>query len=188
MADQDDVRRIAAALPGVIESHERFAFAVENKRKAKGFLWLWQERIHPKKPRVPNPEVLAARVADLTERATLLAGDPEVFFTEPHYADFPAVLVRLPVVTAAVLRKVVLEAWRCQAPKELVAAFEAGDPAVATPRPAAPRAAARRTSAAKPRAAARRTSAAKPARPAKAKAGAASPRARRGRAPSSRTR
>jgi hypothetical protein len=43
------------------------------------------ERIDPKKPRVPNPEVLAVRVASLAEKEELLAADPEKFFTEPRY-------------------------------------------------------------------------------------------------------
>jgi hypothetical protein len=139
MADQDDVRRIALALPGVVEDNDRFAFSVERKGKAKGFVWVWQERVHPKKPRVPQPRVIAARVADELEKATLLAADPAVFFTEPHYNGFPAVLVRLAEVTNAVLRKVVIEAWRCQAPKELVAAHDAGDPATRKADPAGAR-------------------------------------------------
>jgi hypothetical protein len=116
VADQDDVRRIALSLPGVAEERGRFAFTVQNKGKAKGFVWVWLERIHPKKARVPCPSVLAVRVRDQAEKAALLAGDPDVFFTEPHYNGFPAVLVRLPAVTKAQLRTLVLEAWRCVAP------------------------------------------------------------------------
>jgi hypothetical protein len=120
MANQGDVRRIARSLPGTIEEKGRFAFSVLNKGKEKGFVWVWLERIEPKKPRVPNPDVLAVRVRDQAEKATLLAGDPDRFFTEPHYNGFPAVLVRLPAVTNALLRKLIVDAWRCQAPPELV--------------------------------------------------------------------
>lgn len=49
----------------------------------------------------------------------LLALDPVKFFTEPHYNGFPAVLVRLPAVTARELRPLIAEAWRCPAPKDL---------------------------------------------------------------------
>ena len=49
----------------------------------------------------------------------LVAGDPERFFTEPHYNGFPAVLVRLRAVTTAQLRKVLVDAWLCQAPREV---------------------------------------------------------------------
>lgn len=48
MANQDDAQRIAMALPGVIASKERFAFSVENKGKAEGFIWAWNERIDPR--------------------------------------------------------------------------------------------------------------------------------------------
>jgi len=127
MANQNDARRIAMALPGVTASQERFAFSVENKGKAKGFIWAWNERNDPKKPRVPNPQVLAARVANETEKAALLGADPDKFFTEPHYNGFPAVLVRLPAMSVAELRQVITEAWRCQAPKDVLAAYDAGD-------------------------------------------------------------
>lgn len=124
MADQDDVRRIARSLPGAREDKGHFAFSVENKGKQKGFVWVWMERVHPKKARVPCPEVLAVRVRDQGEKAMLIAGDPDTFFTEPHYNGFPAVLVRLPVVKEAQLRKLIVDAWRCQAPPQLLK----GDP------------------------------------------------------------
>lgn len=60
------------------------------------------------------------RVRDLAEKAALLAGEPEQFFTEPHYDGFPAVLVRLPTVTRTQLRKLIVDAWRSQAPRQLV--------------------------------------------------------------------
>jgi hypothetical protein len=128
MANQDDVRRIAMSLPGALEAKTGFAFSVDIKGKAKGFVWVWQERVHPKKARVPQPKVLAVRVADQIEKAALLAADPAKFFTEPHYNGFPAVLVRLPAISAAELRQVIVEAWRCQAPKPLVAAYDASEP------------------------------------------------------------
>ena len=124
MATQNDVRKIALALPGVTEGTDRFAFSVENKGKQKGFVWVWLERKDPKKGRTPCPTVLAVRVRDQAEKAALLAGDPDVFFTEPHYNGFPAVLVRLPKVPRALLRKLIVDAWRCQAPRKLVEDFE----------------------------------------------------------------
>lgn len=117
MATHADVRSIALALPETVEAEGKFAFSVINKGKAKGFLWLWQERIHPKKPRVPNPKVLALRTASLDDKEFLLAAHPERFFTEPHYNGYPAVLLRLEAVTAAALRPLILEAWRAMAPK-----------------------------------------------------------------------
>jgi hypothetical protein len=130
MADQADVRRIALSLPGVSEGTDRFAFSVESEGKQKGFAWVWLERVGPKKARVPCPSVLAVRVCDQAEKAALLAGDPDVFFTEPHYNGFPAVLVRLPAVTRAQLRSLLVAAWRCQAPRP-----RAKRPASRGPRP-----------------------------------------------------
>jgi hypothetical protein len=115
MPTQADVRRIARALPDVTEADDRFAFSVLNKGKSKGFIWVWMERIEPKKPRVPNPGVIAARVANVAQRDLMISAEPGKFFTEPHYAGFPAVLVRLDAVSFADLEVVVQEAWRCQA-------------------------------------------------------------------------
>jgi len=115
-----DVRRIALALPGAEKVRDRFAFGVRKKGKLKEFAWVWMERIDPKKPRVPNTGVVAVRVADLGERERLLAAHPAALFTEPHYSGFPAVLVRLDAVRPAQLKALIAEAWRCQAPVDLV--------------------------------------------------------------------
>jgi hypothetical protein len=119
MATQADVRRIALKLPGVEEGSEKFAFSVPNKGKSKGFVWVWMERVTPKKPRVANPGVIAARVANVAQRDLMIAAEPAKFFTEPHYNGFPAVLVRLKAVSVADLKVLIEEAWRCQAPPEL---------------------------------------------------------------------
>ena len=128
MADQEDVRRIALALPETTEADDRFAFSVRNKDKQKGFVWAWNERVHPKKPRVPRPDVVAIRVVDQDDKEALLASDPEKFFTEPHYNGFPAVLVRLHAVGSAELEELIVDAWRCQAPRGLVEAFDDATP------------------------------------------------------------
>ena len=122
MADQADVRRIALALPEALAGEDRFAFSVLNRGKAKAFAWVWMERMAPKVARVPNPEVLAVRVANLEEKEALLALDPAKFFTEPHYNGFPAVLVRLAAIDDDELADLLFEAWRCQAPKALLKA------------------------------------------------------------------
>jgi hypothetical protein len=119
MATQADLRRIALSLPAAEQARGRFAFSVRNKGKLKEFVWVWMERVTPKKPRVPNLAVIAVRVANLGERERLLAADPVKFFTEPHYDGFPAVLVRLEAVSVADLKPLITEAWRCQAPVDL---------------------------------------------------------------------
>jgi hypothetical protein len=124
MADQDDVRRIALALPETVEDDDRFAFSVQSKGKAKGICWVWLDRPDPKKARVPNPEVLAVRVAGEGAKAELLAADPDVYFTEPHYNGYPAILVRLAAIGEDELRELILDGWRIQAPKDLVKASD----------------------------------------------------------------
>lgn len=116
MATQADVRRIALSLPGTVEAEGHFAFSVVNRGKPKGYVWVWMERVVPKKPRVAQPKVVAARVASLVDKDLLLRAHPTKFFTEPHYDGFPAILVRLPAVTVKELRPIITEAWRCQAP------------------------------------------------------------------------
>ena len=122
MATQDDVRRIALALPETEEAPDRFAFSVRNKGKLKGFVWAWNERLEPKKPRVPRSDVVAVRVPSLDEKNLILSMDPEKFFTEPHYNGFPAVLVRLPAIDVDQLEVLIRDAWRCQAARALVKA------------------------------------------------------------------
>jgi hypothetical protein len=122
MATAADVRRIARSLPHTIEGEDTLAFSVGGDgKKPKGFVWSWKERVHPKKARVENLGVLAVRVADEMEKQMLLASDEAKFFTEPHYAGFPAVLVRLAAVTVRELRDLVTAAWRIQAPRSILA-------------------------------------------------------------------
>lgn len=106
MATQDDVRRLSLELPGTSEDPRGFRFFVGGKQ----FVWVWLERIDPKKARVANPEVICVRVADETAKQGLLSLDPDVFFTEPHYDGFPAVLVRLPDIDPALLQEVIHDA------------------------------------------------------------------------------
>ena len=125
MATRADVRRIAMALPDTVEGEDRFAFSVLDKGKAKGFVWVWMERVEEKKPRVPNKGVVAIRVPNQAEKEMLLASDSDKFFTEPHYNGFPAVLVRLQAIGRAELRELIVEAWRTQAPRTLVSDYDA---------------------------------------------------------------
>ncbi len=110
MANQSDVRRIALSLPETTESSDRFAFSVHAGAREKGFAWIWNERVAPKQPRVPNPEVLAVRVANLDEKEALLSMGRAALFTEPHYNGFPAVLVRLAAIELDELEELLIEA------------------------------------------------------------------------------
>ena len=74
-----------------------------------------------------NPDALVVRTIDLADAEALLKGQPDVFFITPHYTNYPAVLVRLEVISAEQLAELIEDAWRLQAPKRVVAAFDAGE-------------------------------------------------------------
>lgn len=122
MATHDDLRRIALALPETTEAADRIAYSVAGKQ----FAWSWMERIEPKKPRVPNREVIAVRTANELEKQALLAMDSGVFFTEPHYDGYPAVLVRLAAIDEDLLEDILVAGWRAKAPRQLVATYDVG--------------------------------------------------------------
>jgi hypothetical protein len=127
MATRADLRRIALGLPETTGDETGSSYAVAGKSIA----WTWMERIDPKKARIPNPDVLAVRVADESEKEVLIEMDPSVFFTEPHYDGYPAILVRLPAIDVATLETVLRAAWRCRAPKALLKATAGRDRAPA---------------------------------------------------------
>ena len=116
MAGPGDVRRIALSLPETTEDSNGFRFFVAGK----AFAWSWLERIDPKRARVPNPDVIAITVGNEFEKESLIDMNPAVFFTEPHYDGYPAILVRLPAVNLDLLELVLTQAWRLRAPKRLL--------------------------------------------------------------------
>jgi len=123
MADADDVRRLALALPHVVEiDSEGFDFRVANK----GFVWSYPERI-PGKPRVIRSDIAVLYVGDEAEKQALLLGEPERFFTTPSYDGLPLVMLRLAKVDVDRLEELVTDAWRMRAPDAIAAGLE--DPA-----------------------------------------------------------
>jgi len=56
-------------------------------------------------------------------KEALLADDPDVFFTPPHFDGYPAVLVQLERISIEDLEEVIVEAWLCRAPKRLAKAY-----------------------------------------------------------------
>ncbi len=119
MADFEDVRRIALALPETVEDNDAFSVV------GKGFVWPWRERVHPKKKKVKRFDVVALRTDGVGEKDALIASDPRTFFTEDHYNGYAAVLLRLDEVDTDQLRELLTDAWRVQAPKRLRKALEA---------------------------------------------------------------
>jgi hypothetical protein len=67
----------------------------------------------------PDGPILGARVADEGVKEALLADQPDVYFTTPHFNGYPAVLVRLEQITVADLEEVVIEAWLDRAPRRI---------------------------------------------------------------------
>ena len=116
MADQADVRAIALSLPETVEDDSRFAFSVRSNGKQKGFVWIWMERVEPRQPRVPRPDVIAVRVSGQAEKDGLLASDGDKFFTEPHDNSFPSVLVRLAAVEVDELKELIADASALSGP------------------------------------------------------------------------
>ena len=120
MADRAEARRILLALPEVVEDEGRFRFTV----RGRPLCWPWLQRLEAGKRRVAREDVLGVRVAGEAAKQDLLAlGAP--FFSEPHYDGYPAILVRLPEIDSDLLREVLTGAWRIQAPRALVKAFDA---------------------------------------------------------------
>jgi hypothetical protein len=112
MANADDVRRLAKALPHVEEiKSDGFDFRVGGK----GFVWSYPER-RPGKPRVIRTDIAVVFVGDEAEKQALLLGEPEVFFTAPGYEGVPLVMVRLAELDVERLGELVTDAWRMRAP------------------------------------------------------------------------
>jgi hypothetical protein len=125
MADIEDARRIALSVPETSAGENADNGQVGFQVRDKGFAWTYMERVDGQRGRVPRIDVLAVRVPDQEEKAALLASDPDKFFTTAHYNGYPAVLVRLPAVEIDELTELLADAWRCRAPRRLVAAFDA---------------------------------------------------------------
>jgi hypothetical protein len=125
VASWDEVRRIALGLPGTSEREGR---GIPQWRVAdKLFVWerpLRRPDLEALGPAAPGGPILGARVADLGVKQALLADDPTVFFTTPHFDGYPAVLVRLERITAADLTELITEAWLARAPKKLAKDFQ----------------------------------------------------------------
>ena len=71
----------------------------------------------------PEGDILGIRVADDGVKFALIADEPRVYFTTPHFDGYPAVLVNLAEIDELGLREVITEAWLTQAPKRLVEEF-----------------------------------------------------------------
>jgi hypothetical protein len=120
----DDVRRIALALPETSEAISR-----ENRHwrvKDKGFVWerpLRRSDLEALGDGAPDGPILGVRVEHLGAKEALLADDPSVYFTTPHFDGYPAVLVQLDRISPEDLQELIVEAWLVRAPKRLADAY-----------------------------------------------------------------
>lgn len=112
MATEDDVRRLALALPETAEKPMYGTPAFYVRRK-------WFARMRE------EPGVLAVPVPSEEHKLELVAARPDAFFTTPHFDGYAVVLVRLAQVDDEELRELLTDAWRLRAPKRLAAAFDA---------------------------------------------------------------
>src|SRR4051794_34955983 len=120
MATWDDVRRRALAMPEASEVVSR-----GNARwRVKDKLFVWERPLRRSDvaalgDAAPDGPILGARVEHLVAKEAMIADDPDVFFTTPHFDGYPAVLVRLDRIAVEDLHEVAVEAWLARAPKRL---------------------------------------------------------------------
>jgi hypothetical protein len=120
MATWDDVRRIALELPETNEGQTRgnMFWRVRDK----GFVWerpLRKTDLAALGDSAPEGPILGVRVEHLGAKEALLADDPAVFFTIPHFDGYPAVLVLLEEIALDELQEVIVDAWLARAPKRV---------------------------------------------------------------------
>jgi hypothetical protein len=117
-----DVRRLALALPaaeeGTTSGGRNRAWTVRGK------LFVWERPLRKSDlaalgDAAPDGPILGAKVEHLIAKEALLADDPRVFFTTPHFDGYAAVLIRLPEIELDLLQEVITEAWLACAPKRL---------------------------------------------------------------------
>lgn len=129
MATLDDVARIAACLPGVVEGERqgRLTWSVGGKVFAweRAFSKADLKRFGTSEP--PSGPILAVRVEDLHEKeAVLAAGQPGIFHI-PHFDGFSAVLVQLSAIDPTLLEETLVDGWLACAPRRLAAEYLGGD-------------------------------------------------------------
>ena len=125
MATWEDVTRLALAMPEATEqtrANGLRAWCVKDKF----FVWerpLRKSDLAALGDAAPKGAILGARVEHLIAKEAMVESEPEIFFTTPHFDNFPAVLIRLGKIGKRELREVIVEAWLARAPKRLAKAY-----------------------------------------------------------------
>ncbi len=121
MATWDDVREFALALPCASERVSRGG--AHWKVNGRGFVWerpLRRADLEALGIDQQAGPVLGAATEDEAVKFALVAEDPAVFFTTPHFDGYAAVLVHLDAISRRRLGELVAEAWAAKAPAALV--------------------------------------------------------------------
>ncbi len=124
MATWADVRRLALALPATSEGTSWGSRAW--KVRDRTFVWerpLRRADLEHLGDAAPDGPVLGAAVADEGVKRALVADDPAVYLTTPHFDGHAAVLVRLDAIDVVELAELVTDAWLAKAPVRLARAF-----------------------------------------------------------------
>lgn len=126
MADWDDVRAIALALPGTEEYLTRSSLAWRAPK-----LFVWERPLRKRDIEEVGPAdgpILGAAVESEAEKFALLEEDPEVFFATHHFDGYASVLVRLDRIDRVRLVELIESAWALVAPADAVAQRFGGAP------------------------------------------------------------
>jgi hypothetical protein len=124
VATWDDVARIVGELPLTSEQ------SAHDWRVGKKLL-AWERPLRPSDrealaangAELPEGDILGVRVSDEGVKFALIADEPRVYFTTPHFDGYPAVLVELAEIDVRDLEELITEAWLTQAPMKLVREF-----------------------------------------------------------------
>jgi hypothetical protein len=122
MASWSDVRAITQQLPEAVENSD--TPTADWKVRGKHFAWerpLRRADLEALGDTAWTGDILAAFVPDLGAKEALIADEPEVYFTTPHFDGHPSVLVRLERIGVPELKELLVEAWLARAPKRLAA-------------------------------------------------------------------
>jgi hypothetical protein len=126
MATRADLEELALAMPETVEepSYGNRAWKVRKK------LVVWERPLRQKEVEqlgdAAPPEdapIVGVRVPDEEAKAALLASEPEIYFTTPHFDGHLSVLILLDRIPRADLEEAIVEAWLMQAPKRLAATY-----------------------------------------------------------------
>lgn len=116
MVKADDVRRVALALPGVVEiESDGFDFRVGGH----GFVWSYPEYVRGQGRQI-RTDIAVLYVGDLAEKQALVLGEPELFYAVPEWDRHPVVLVRLDRLEPSRLEELVTDAWRMRGGDQLL--------------------------------------------------------------------